>query len=160
MSAGFNQAIILGKLVEAPETIPTKSGALMLKAVLEVTTYRRGADGSGEEQATRVPATLFGKSAELFQTYVEPGHLVQLVGRLEGYERKSRSGDSWLTLNFVAEQLILLPNNRKASSDSPNKSTRTPATSAPIKEPRDWNRRPQMREVPLNDLGEPTDLTF
>jgi single-stranded DNA-binding protein len=118
MSSGFNQAIVMGRLVAPPERIQTKSGSLMLKATLEVSTYRRGADGAGDEQTTRVPAILFSKIAKTLEKYVEVGHLVQLVGRLDGYERTSSSGDSWLTLNFVVEQLILLPNAKKASASA------------------------------------------
>jgi len=117
-ASGFNQAIIMGRLITPPDRIATKSGSAMMRATLEVTTVRRGSNGTYEEQVTRVPATLFGKTAETFEKYVEPGHLVQLVGRLDGFERKSSNGATWLTTNFVVEQLILLPNVKRANSDT------------------------------------------
>jgi single-stranded DNA-binding protein len=155
-AAGYNSTVVLGRLISPPERINTRSGAVMIKATLEVTTYRRGSDGQGEEQTTRVPATLFGKTAELFETYVEPGHLVQLVGRLDGYERKSKTGDPWLTLNFIAESLILLPNGKRSNSSEPPKKAR----SAPTTKERDWDRKPEMREVERDSEGNPLDVNF
>jgi single-stranded DNA-binding protein len=82
-ASGFNQVIVLGRLVSAPEQIQTKSGSLMIKATLEVSTYRRNADGQGEEIVTRIPAVMFGKLAENFERFVEIGHLAQLIGKLD-----------------------------------------------------------------------------
>jgi single-stranded DNA-binding protein len=153
MSAGFNQVVIMGRLIAPPERIATKSGSVMIKVTLEVATFRRGTDGINQEQITKVPATLFGKLAETFEAYVEPGHLVQLAGRLDGFERKAKGGGAWLTLSFIAEQLILLPNGAKRQ-ETPKKSP--PSTARE----RDWDRSPELRDVPINSEGEPVDLPF
>jgi single-stranded DNA-binding protein len=163
MSAGFNQAIVLGRLVANPERIATKSGSVMLKAIIEVSTYRRSADGKGEEQTTKVPCTLFGKQAETFEKYVEIGHFVQLVGRLDGYERKSQTtGEKWLTPSFVVEQLILLPNGRTTSFAALRNAAVSKSQSAakPKTEPRNYDRAPVLKDVSLNEDGEPDDIPF
>jgi single-stranded DNA-binding protein len=158
MSAGFNQVVTMGRLIAPPERISTKSGSLMIKATLEFSSYRRGADGVNEEQVTRLAATLFGKLAETFEKYVELGHLVQLVGRLDGFERKAKGGGSWLTLSFVVEQLILLPNEcKRPSFEPPKNSASTVPKSAPE---RDWERPAELRPVPLTSEGEPSELPF
>ena len=45
-----------------------------------------------------VPATLFGKLAETFESYVAPGQLVQVIGRLDAFEKQGKNGKAWLTL--------------------------------------------------------------
>jgi single-stranded DNA-binding protein len=158
MGAGLNLVVLLGRRLGAIETIATKTGSRMIKAVIEATSYRRGADGAGEEVKTNVPATLFGKTAELFESYVEPGHLVQLIGRLDGFEKKGKDGASWLTLSFVVEQLILLPNNRKDAANASSKWEAEPAKQR--SEPRDWNRKPVTRRMEYDADGQPKDINF
>jgi single-stranded DNA-binding protein len=159
MRSGYNPVVVMGRLISPLEKISTRPGALVLKATFEVSTYRRGVNGTNEEQATGVPATLFGKVAETSESYVEIGHLVQLIGCLDGYERKSKSGDPWLTLNFVVEQLILLP-NRQRNSEPPDKSARKTPKSEPATKERDWDRKPQMREVDATRKENPLDVSF
>ena len=159
MSTGFNQVIVLGRLTAEPERIATKSGSVMLKATLEVITYRRGTDGKGEEIQARVPATLFGKLAEMFESYVAPGQLVQVIGRLDAFEKQGKDGKAWLTLNFIAEQLILLPSERrpKPTAEPPD---RVKGTAAP--QSGEVRRPPEnpAQEVERNEYGEPTSLPF
>jgi len=103
MSSGFNSAVILGRRIATPERIQTKSGSVMLKATLEVSTYRRSADGSGEEQTTKLPVTLFGKLATTFEQYVEVGptarigSLPQLRGRFKPSNDPGRVSQEILT---------------------------------------------------------------
>ena len=158
MRFGYNPVVVMGRLISPVEKIGTKPGALMLKATFEVWTYRPESIERTKRKATRVPATLFGKVAETFESYVEIGHLVQLIGRLDGYERKSKSGDPWLTLNFVVEQLILLPNGQR-NSESPDKSARKTPKSEPATKERDWDRKPQMREVERDSEGNPLEVS-
>jgi single-stranded DNA-binding protein len=159
MRSEYNPVVVIGRLISPVDKIGTEPGALVLKATFEVSTYSRGINGTNEEQVTRVPATLFGKVAETFESYVEIGHLVQLIGRLDGYERKSKSGDPRLTLNFVLEQLIFLPNGQR-NFEPPDKSARKPSKSEPAIKERDWDRKPQMREVERNSEGNPLDVSF
>jgi single stranded DNA-binding protein len=160
MSAGFNQAIILGRLTASPEHIQTKSGSLMIKAILEVSTYRRSAEGQGEEQVTRIPCTIFGKTAETFERYVQIGDSCQLAGRLDGFERKGTTGQKWVTINFVVEQLTLLNNWRPSTNPTGERklaqktNERQPARQA-------FPQQSQPRREPsLNELGEPDDIPF
>jgi single-stranded DNA-binding protein len=156
MSAGLNQAIVMGKLLAAPEHISTKTGSVMLKATLEVSTHRRNADGKNEEQTSRVPITLFGKTATIFEQYVSPGDLVQVLGRLDGFERPAKSGaGTWLTLSFVVEQLILLPNGKREGPAT------TPAVH-PAPQQRQFGHgfKPAPKTVAINELGEPDDIDF
>jgi single-strand DNA-binding protein len=111
--SGFNQAILLGRLVSPPEQLKTKNGKLFLRAVIVTDVYSRSADGSSEERTSFVPVTIFGKPAEVFLKYAGKGDLVHLVGRLDSREYQTDSGEKRLSLGLVVEQLHLLPNELK-----------------------------------------------
>jgi single-stranded DNA-binding protein len=161
MSSGFNQAIVMGRLIAPAESIPTKSGSIMLKATLEVSTFRRGADGTNEEQITKLPVTIFGKLATTFAQYVDIGHLVQVVGRLDGYERPGKSGaGSWLTLSFIAEQLILLPNGKRDSANPAATGRPTEQRQTPAQKEFGQGFKPPTRSVTHNEFGEPSEIDF
>jgi single-stranded DNA-binding protein len=70
MSSGFNQALLLGRLVAPPEELKTKNGKLFLKAVVAVTVHQKTSEGASEERTSFIPVTIFGRQAEIFQKYV------------------------------------------------------------------------------------------
>jgi single-strand DNA-binding protein len=118
MSSGFNQAIILGRLVAPPEELKTKSGKLFLRAAIATSVYQKNAEGVSEERVSLVPVTIFGRQAEVFCQYVQKGDMIHLVGRQDSREYKTESGEKRLSLGFVVEQLHLLPNERKNAAAS------------------------------------------
>jgi len=135
VSAGFNQATLLGRLCAPPEELKTKTGKLFIKATIAVSVHRKNPDGIGEERTSFVPATMFGKTAELFLKYVQKGDMVHLAGRLDSNEWKTENGDKRLSLSFVVEQLNFLPNERAKAA-------------------------PKTKEPERNEDGEPTDIPF
>jgi single-strand DNA-binding protein len=135
MSAGFNQAILLGRLCALPEQLTAKSGKIFIKATIAVSVHRKNPNGIGEEHTSFVPVTMFGKTAELFLKYVGKGDMVHLVGRLDSNEWKTQEGKARLSLSFVVEQLNFLPNERAKAA-------------------------PKPKEPELNEYGEPTDIPF
>jgi single-strand DNA-binding protein len=127
VSTGFNQVILLGRLTADPEQLKTKTGKLFIKATIAVSVYRKNAEGVSEEHTSFLPTTIFGKTAELFLSYVRKGDLVHLVGRLDSNEWKADDGKKRLSLSFVVEQLNLLPNNRAKPAE-----TTTPTLAPPF----------------------------
>ena len=113
---GFNQATLLGRLVSLPEQLKTKAGKLFIKATIAVSVQRKTPEGISEEHTSFVPATMFGKTAEIFLKYVEKGDMVHLAGRLDSNEWKTDEGARRLSLSFVVEQMNLLPNERRGDS--------------------------------------------
>lgn len=112
MSSGFNKVVILGRVTAEPEQLKTKAGRLFIKATIAVSCHRKSADGVNQEFNAFIPATIFGKTAELFSKYVWKGDMVHLTGRLESNEWKREDGKKGLSLSFLVEGLNLLPNNR------------------------------------------------
>jgi single-strand DNA-binding protein len=137
MSAGFNQVIVLGRLAAEPEELKTKSGKLFIKATIAVSVYRKNAEGVSEEHTSFLPVTIFGKIAETFLSYVCPGDMVHLAGRLDSNEWKADDGKKRLSLSFTVEQLNLLPNNRAG---------KPPDSAAPTSAP-PFTLRPKQREA-------------
>jgi single-strand DNA-binding protein len=141
MSAGYNSAIVLGRLVAVPEQLKTKAGKFFIKATIAASVFRKAADGTGKEHTSFLLATMFGKTAELFLKYVQKGDMVHLVGRLDSTEWQGDDGKKRLSLSFVVEQINLLPNPQaKAASAGAGKS--------------------KPREANYNEFGEPTDINF
>jgi single-strand DNA-binding protein len=139
MSAGYNNVVLLGRLVAPPDQLKTKAGKLFIKATIAASVYRKAADGTGEEHTSFLPATMFGKTAELFLKYVQKGDMVHLVGRLDSTEWQGDDGKKRLSLSFNVEQINFLPNARaKAVSATAGES--------------------KSREVSYNELGEPNDI--
>jgi len=64
--SGFNQAILLGRLVAPAEELTTKGGKLFIKAVIATSVHQKNADGVLEERTSFIPVTIFGRTAELF----------------------------------------------------------------------------------------------
>jgi single-strand DNA-binding protein len=141
MSAGYNNAILLGRLVASPEQLKTKAGKLFIKATIAASVFRKAADGTGEEHTSFLPATMFGKTAELFLKYVQKGDMVHLVGRLDSTEWQGDDGKKRLSLSFIGEQINLLPNPRAKVGSGVTGQSKSPPTS-------------------YNEFGEPNDINF
>jgi single-strand DNA-binding protein len=159
MSAGFNQSILMGRLVAPPEKLTTKSGKPFLKAVIATSPYQKNSDGGSDERTSFVPVTIFGRAAEVFLEHVRKGEMVHLIGRLDSNEWKTDSGEKRLSLSFVIEQLNLLPNSqaKPRPSAAPVKATGSqPRSAAPVSSPA--KAQPAKSEVDEN--GDPHGLPF
>jgi single-strand DNA-binding protein len=147
---GFNQALLLGRLTSPPEELKTKNGKLFIKATIAVTVAQKSADGVSEERTSCVPATIFGRQAEVFLQYVQKGDMVHLAGRLDSNEWKTDSGEKRLSLSFVVEQLTLLPNDRA-------KQQQARPQPKPAEKPAANRSRPQPD---FDENGDPNEIPF
>jgi len=150
MSGGFNHATLLGRLCGPPEELYAKAGKVFIKATIAVSVHRRN-EGIGEEHTSYIPATAFGKTAELFLKYVQKGDMVHLAGRLDSNEWKTDDGNRRLSLSFVVEQLNLLPNSRAKAVSVPTQASTVKASSG---------QTSTSRSVTYNEFGEPDDIPF
>jgi single-stranded DNA-binding protein len=147
--------------VEEPEVLSTKNGKLWVRLLIEVRSWRRGADGeAGQEEVTKLPVNMFSKTAEIARDYLRVGDAVGLTCRVGGTEYKGTDGKTRRGITLAADQLHLIPQGKLSSSDTSKASARTPRKSAPTKEPRDWNRPPVMRPVGVDENNEPRDIPF
>jgi single-strand DNA-binding protein len=156
--SGFNHSTLLGHLIAPPEELYSKAGKLFIKAIIAVSVHRKNADGQNEEHTSYIPATAFGKTAELFGKYVQKGDMVHLAGRLDSNEWKTDDGSRRLSLSFVVEQLNLLPNGRAnaAGSPAPTKTSTAQANTARAS----TSQAAMPRNVTYNEFGEPDDIPF
>jgi single stranded DNA-binding protein len=116
---GFNQALLLGRLTAPPEQLQTKNGRLFLKATIAVTVAQKTGEGVSEERTSFIPATIFGRHAEVFLKYDRKGDMVHLASRLDSNEWKIDSSEKRLLLFFTVERLSLLPNKRAKAQAKP-----------------------------------------
>jgi single-strand DNA-binding protein len=152
--SGFNQAVLLGRLVAPPEELTTKGGKLFLKAVIATSVHQKNSDGVSEERTNFVPVTIFGRTAEVFLKYVHKADFVHLVGSLTSSEWTTGAGDKRLSLSLVVEQLNLLPNEHAKAQQKTESKPRAqkPEGSRPAEQ-----RRPQPT---FNEHGEPDQIPF
>jgi single-strand DNA-binding protein len=149
---GFNQALLLGRLTVPPEELQTKNGKLFIKATIAVTVAHKSAEGVSEERTSFVPATIFGRQAEVFLKYVQKGDTVHLAGRLDANEWKTESGEKRLSLSFIVEQLTLLPNDRARQQAGPQ-------PKAPARAERPSGTRSKSQPG-FDENGDPDDIPF
>jgi single-strand DNA-binding protein len=152
--SGFNQAVILGRLVAPPEELTTKGGKLFIKAVVASSVHQKNSDGASEERTNFVPVTIFGRTAEVFRKYVQKGDMVHLVGSLTSNESTTGSGEKRLWLSFVVEQLTLLPNERAKTQQRPEPKPR------PQQPERSWPAEQRRPQPTFNEHGEPDQIPF
>jgi single-strand DNA-binding protein len=107
--SGYNSATILGRLCGPAEELRTKAGKLFIKATIAVSVHRKNSEGVSQEHTSFIPATMFGKTAELFLKYVQKGEMVHLAGRLESTEWKAENGGKRLSLSFVVGTSVFSP---------------------------------------------------
>jgi single-stranded DNA-binding protein len=155
---GTCSCFLLGTVCEPCELLTSKSGKPWLLLVIEVKTYRRSPEGGGQEEETRLPVAVFSKTAEIAHQYLKVGDPVAISARVTGTEYTDKRGTSRRGVSLVADQLHLIPPSRSNSSDRP-KSSSAPR-SAPATKDRDWDRKPQMREVERDSEGNPLDVNF
>jgi single-strand DNA-binding protein len=152
MSYGFNQSLLLGRLVAPPEQLKTKNGKLFLKAVIAVSVRRKNSDRDDEDRTSFLPVTIFGKTAEVFLKYVANGDLVLIIGRLDSNEWKSDDCKRNLSLNFVAETLQFLPNVRSTRPQA-----KPQAKPLAVERPADHRAKTQPE---LDENGDPAEIPF
>src|SRR5690242_6311444 len=119
---GTAHSVIVGTLAEPLEILQTKNGKPWVKAVVEVKSYRRGADGeAGQEETTLIPVNLFFKPAEIAQKFLQVGDPLVVQVRLSGTEFQGQGGKVRRGVTLALEQLHLIPNGRRPASPQKRK---------------------------------------
>jgi single-stranded DNA-binding protein len=145
---GINSLFLLGTLRGSPDQLTSRSGKNYVKFELDLVTVRRK-DGIDEEQREILPVTAFGKLGEIVVKYVKPGDPVHVIAHISSSEFKTDSGGTRRSISLIADSIQLIPTGRKQVSDQ------SPGPGEPSEEP-----LPKLKQVPLNEYGEPTTLPF
>jgi single-strand DNA-binding protein len=158
--SGFNQTVLLGRLVAPPEQLTTKNGKLFIKGTIATSVYRQNPDGKSEERVSFIPVTIFGRQAEVFLNHVHKGDMVHLVGRLDSNEWKTSSGEKRLSLSFVIEQLNLLPNGQGVKPKPSIEPAKTTGSQSKHTAPARGSAGAQPSKPEVDENGDPTNIPF
>lgn len=108
----MNNVVLIGRLTKDPELryIPESQNA--------VATFTVAVDRpfSKEKQADFIRITVFGKSAENCERYLEKGKMVGVQGRIQTGSYKNKEGATVYTTEVVADRVEFLSSGNKSDN--------------------------------------------
>lgn len=107
-----NKVILLGRLGQDPDVRSTASGTSV--ANLNVATNELGPkdqSGNRQEQAEWHRVTVWGRTAEIAQQYLNKGSLVYLEGRLQTRKWQDKDGNDRYSTEINAFEMQLMPSS-------------------------------------------------
>jgi single-strand DNA-binding protein len=102
--AGFNKAIIIGRLGQDPEMRTTPTG--MPVANFSVATSEKSKEGVEVTEWHR--CILFGKQAELAGKFLAKGRQVYLEGKIQTKQWKDKQGNPKSATEILCNQMVFL----------------------------------------------------
>ena len=113
----INQITLLGRVGKDPEVRNLESGSTV--ADLSLATSRRYKDKQGEprEETQWHNIVLWGKLAELAESYVKKGDQISIIGEVR-YEEWEKDGQNHRTTKITAEKLIFVSKSNREAGGS------------------------------------------
>lgn len=113
-----NHIHLTGNLGADPKTVTLSTGKLATEFSLATNNYYR--DSAGNRQTTtewhRVKA--YGKLAELFDTYLEKGSQISIVGSMRYRKWTDKHDQPRITAEVIAEEFTFLDGGRKRDQET------------------------------------------
>lgn len=120
---GTNKVILLGTLGRDPEARTSQTG--MQVATLSVATSEKWRDkttGQMQQKTEWHRVTLFGKLAEIAQSYLAKGSKLYLEGKLQTRKYTDRQGAEKSLTEIIGNEIKLIdPKQRYQSQETPSK---------------------------------------
>ena len=115
-SVNLNQIIIIGNLGKDPEPKTTKNGNLLVNFSVATT------DGWGENKHTNWHnVTVFGKTAEFCEKYLQKGSKVAVVGSVD-YQKWEKDGETKYMTKIIGDKVkFLSPKSEEATQKATSK---------------------------------------
>ena len=115
--ASVNKVILLGNLGREPETRYTADGGTAICNVTLATSRRyRNSAGELQEETEWHRVVIFGRQAEVAQTYLHKGNPVYIEGRIRTRRYTDKEGIERFATEIVCETMQLLSNRSSQSS--------------------------------------------
>lgn len=113
----MNQVALIGRLTRDPELryIPNSEMAVATFSIA----IDRMVGKDKEKQADFPRITVFGKSAENCEKYLEKGRLVGITGRIQTGSYKDKEGKTIYTTDVVADRVEFLEWGEKKEKEEP-----------------------------------------
>ena len=109
----FNKVIQVGRLTQAPELHRSIADKPYIRGTLAVN--RRYKDKNGEREADFLPFVIWGKPAELMQSYAGKGSLLLMEGELRA-RRYEKDGEYRTAVEVLCQHFQLLETRAQRES--------------------------------------------
>jgi len=106
--AGMNKITIIGNLGRDPEMRYTPSGSAVTDFSVAVTRSYRTRDGENKEETEWFRVRCWERLAEIANQYLPKGRQVYVEGRLKSRTYQDQSGETRVSLDVNATELVLL----------------------------------------------------
>ena len=152
MANDLNVVALVGRLTRESELRYSNGGMAICRFSIAVNRRKRTADNRWEDEANFFDCTMFGKSAESINQYLEKGRQVSIIGELR-QSRWEQDGQSRSRVEIAVNALQLLSST--AYTDVRNE--RSYGEQPVARNQGSYNPRPSARpeQVPVMDMSGP-----
>lgn len=152
MANDMNVVALVGRLTRESELRYSNGGMAICRFSLAVNRRKRTADNKWEDEANFFDCTMFGKSAESINQYLEKGRQVSIIGELR-QSRWEQDGQSRSRVEIAVNSLQLLSSPGSTEGRSERSSGEQPvARNQGSYSPRS-NAKPES--IPVMDISGP-----
>ena len=120
--ASVNKVILVGNLGRDPEVRHAANGSMVVTLNLATTEKFKDRNGNSQESTEWHRVVLFGKLAEIAQTYLHKGSQAYIEGRLQTRSWQDQNNQTRYTTEIVGDRMQML------GSGKGGKSSEQPAT--------------------------------
>lgn len=113
----FNKVFIMGNVGRMPEVRHLEGGNVVAEFSVATTEYYKDRNGSPVERTDWHNITVWGKSAEFVERFVETGTQVFVEGKIRYREYTDKNGQKRSTTEITADNIQLT--GKKKSDDLP-----------------------------------------
>ena len=106
--ANLNKVTLIGRLGQDPEIRYTQSGSAVANATIATNDYWTDKQGEKQERTEWHSLVLWGKLADLAQSYLKKGSQVYVEGKLQKRKWEDKEGNERWTTEIVANQMQML----------------------------------------------------
>ena len=116
--ANLNKVMLIGRLGQDPEIRYTQSGSSGANVTFATNDYWTDKQGGKQERTEWHSLVLWGKLADLAQSYLKKGSQVYVEGRLQTRKWEDKEGNDRWTTEIVANDMQMLGERISSSSNS------------------------------------------
>jgi len=108
-----NRVNLIGNLGKDPETKVFDSGKKMSKIVLATNDTYKNADGEKVEESQWHNLIVWGKLADVAETYLKKGNEIAVEGKLNYRKYENAEGETKYVTEILVNELLMLRSNGK-----------------------------------------------
>ncbi|MDP6319769.1 MAG: single-stranded DNA-binding protein [SAR324 cluster bacterium] len=116
--ANLNKVMLIGRLGQDPEIRYTQSGSSVANVTIATNDYWTDKQGGKQERTEWHSLVLWGKLADLAQSYLKKGSQVYVEGRLQTRDWEDQQGQKHYKTEVVVTTMQFLDSKMSDSSDT------------------------------------------